>query len=67
MFPRDEYDTDESGISDDDSRPFNRDELINKAMKSVKKRETAMKKEGFKYDLSEAREKAAKKKDKKKH
>jgi len=63
----DEYDTDESGISDDDSRPFNRDELINKAMKSVKKRETAMKKEGFKYDLSEAREKAAKKKDKKKH
>ena len=35
-------------------------------MKSVKKRETAMKKEGFRYDLSDAREKA-KKKDKKKH
>jgi len=33
-------------------------------MKTVQKRETAAKKEGFKYDLSNAREKAQKNKDK---
>lgn len=64
---RDEYDTDDSAQSDDDSRPMTRNELVNKAMKSVKKRETAMKKEGFKYDLSDAREKTKKKDGKKKH
>ena len=34
-------------------------------MRSVKKRESAMRKEGFKYDLSDAREKAKKKDSKK--
>ena len=48
-------------------RPFTRNELIGKAMKSVKKRESAMKKEGFQYDLSDAKEKAKKKEKKVKH
>lgn len=57
----DEYDSEASEVSEDDSRPFTRNELMNKAMKSVRKRESAMKKEGFKYDLSDAREKTKKK------
>ena len=65
IFFSDEYDSDGSDGSDPESRPFTRNELINKAMKSVKKRESAARKEGFKYDLSDAREKT-KKKDKKK-
>lgn len=59
----DEYD-DEGSDDNDDDRPMTRNELISKAMKSCKKRESAMRKEGFRYDLSDAREKA-KKKDKK--
>lgn len=34
-------------------------------MKTVKKRESAARKEGFRYDLSQAREKTKNKKDKK--
>ena len=59
----DEYESEDSEASDDD-RPLTRVELTNKVMKSVKKRESAMRRDGFKYDLSDAREKA-KKKDKK--
>ena len=59
----DEYESEDSEASEDD-RPLTRVELTNKVMKSVKKRESAMRREGFKYDLSDAREKA-KKKDKK--
>lgn len=57
----DEY---ESEASDDgeDERPFTRNELQTKVMKTVKKRESAMRREGFKYDLSNAREKTQKKK-----
>jgi len=57
----DEYDSDGSGDSDEDSRPLTRGELTNKAMKSVKKRESAMRKNEFRYDLSDAREKTKKK------
>jgi len=60
---RDEYDSEESEASEDD-RPLTRNELSNKVMKSVKRRESAMRKQDFKYDLSGAREKT-KKKDKK--
>lgn len=57
----DEYDSEGSELSDDDNRPFTRNELIHKAMRSVRKREHDMKKEGFRYDLSDAKEKARKK------
>lgn len=57
----DEYDSDGSDAEADDGRPFTRTELQSKVMKTVKKRESAAKKEGFKYDLSNAREKAQKK------
>ena len=68
MSFRDEYDSDATEASDEDMRPFTRNELISKAMKSVKKRETAMKKEGFSYEnMSEAKEKAKKKDKKSKH
>ena len=42
-----------------------RNQLLQRAMKSVKKREAAMRKPGFQYDLSDARDKT-KKKDKSK-
>lgn len=58
---RDEYDSESSAISDEENRPYTRDELMNRATRSVKKRESAMKKQGFQYDLSDAREKAKKK------
>jgi hypothetical protein len=45
-------------------RPFTRGELQQKVMKTVQKRESAARKEGFKYDLSGAREKAQKQKQK---
>lgn len=67
IFFRDEYDSDATEASDEDTRPFTRNELVGKAMKSVKKRETAMKKEGYSYDLSDAKEKTKKKDRKGKH
>ena len=51
----DEYDSDGS-VSEDDTRPQTRAELMGKAVKSVVKRETAMKKQGFQYDLSDPQE-----------
>lgn len=57
----DEYESDGSEGSEDESRPFTRHELENKVMKTVQKRESAARREGFKYDLSNAREKAQKK------
>jgi len=56
----DEYESDGSDGSDDD-KPLTQTELFAKAMKSVKKREAAAKKEGFQYDLSDARERTKKK------
>jgi len=60
FFSRDEYESDGSDGSDDD-KPLTQTELFAKAMKSVKKREAAAKKEGFQYDLSDARERTKKK------
>ncbi|XP_013397891.1 coiled-coil domain-containing protein 63-like [Lingula anatina] len=57
----DEYDSEVSEASDEESRPFTRSELQHKVMKTVRKRESAARKEGFKYDLSNAREKTQKK------
>ncbi|RUS82977.1 hypothetical protein EGW08_009262 [Elysia chlorotica] len=62
----DEYESEASEDEDEEARPFTRNELQNKVLKTVKKREVAAMKEGFKYDLSGAREKAHKKKDGKK-
>lgn len=64
-FCRDEYDSEGSEASDDEARPLTRNELQNKVMKTVRKRESAAKKDGFKYDLSNAREMQKNKKDKK--
>ena len=58
---RDDYDSEASEGSDDQARPLTRNELESRVMKSVRKRESAAKKEGFRYDLSEAKEKAKKK------
>lgn len=56
----DDYD---SGASDEDeSRPFTTQELLQKVMNTVKKKEAAAKKEGFRYDLSEATNKGNKNK-----
>lgn len=63
---RDEYESEASEEEEDEARPLTRSELQNKVIKTVKKRETAAMKEGFKYDLTGAREKAQKKKDGKK-
>lgn len=57
----DEYESDGSEGGEDESRPFTRHELENKVMKTVQKRESAARREGFKYDLSNARDKAQKK------
>ncbi|XP_059141450.1 coiled-coil domain-containing protein 63-like [Physella acuta] len=62
----DEYESEASEEEEDEARPLTRSELQNKVIKTVKKRETAAMKEGFKYDLTGAREKAQKKKDVKK-
>ena len=67
VYFRDEYESEASEASDDESRPFTRTELQSKVMKTVKKRESAARREGFKYDLSNAREKASKKSKKDKH
>lgn len=57
----DEYESDASETSEEEQRPFTRGELQARVMKTVHKRETAARKEGFKYDLSNAREKTQKK------
>jgi hypothetical protein len=62
----DEYDSDGSITSEDENRPQTRAELMSKAMKSVVKRETAMKKQGFQYDLSDVQERSKKDKSKSK-
>lgn len=49
-------------VSEDEARPMTRSELENKVLKTVRKRESAMRREGFRYDLSNAREKTQKKK-----
>lgn len=61
----DEYDSDGSEASEDDARPMTRNELQKRVMKTVKKRESAARKEGFRYDLTTNREKSKGKKDKK--
>jgi len=48
----DEYDSEGSDASEDDARPLTRNELQRRVMKTVKKRESAARKEGFRYDLS---------------
>lgn len=48
----DEYESEGSEGEEDEARPFTRNELQAKVLKTVEKRETAAKKEGFKYDLS---------------
>lgn len=58
----DEYESDGSEASEDEMRPFTRGELEAKVMKTVQKRESAARREGFKYDLSNAREKTQKNK-----
>lgn len=62
---RDEYDSEGSEASDDDARPLTRNELQNKVMKTVRKRESAAKKDSYKYDLPNARDMQKNKKDKK--
>lgn len=47
----DEYDSENDSASDME-RPFTRNELQNRVIKSVKKRESASRKEGFRYDLT---------------
>ena len=64
FLSRDEYESEGSEASDDDGRPFTRTELQAKVMKTVRKRESAARREGFRYDLSDAREKAKKDKGK---
>ncbi|XP_067659008.1 coiled-coil domain-containing protein 63-like [Haliotis asinina] len=56
----DEYESEGSEADDDEMRPLTRAELQDRVMKSVRKRESAARKEGFRYDLSNAREKAQK-------
>ena len=66
FFYSDEYDSEGSEGSDDEARPLTRTELQSRVMKTVRKRESAAKKDVNKYDLSNAREKTQKsKKDKK--
>ena len=62
IYLRDEYDSDGSENSEDDARPLTRNELSKKVMKTVKKRESAARKEGFGYDLPTNREKSKAKK-----
>lgn len=61
----DEYESEGTDTSDEESHPFTRAELQNKVMKTVKRRESAIRRDGFKYDLSNAREKTQKQKGKK--
>ena len=54
------FTTDE--VSEDEARPMTRSELQQRVIKTVRKRESAMRKEGFRYDLSNAVQKTQKKK-----
>ena len=60
----DDYDSDTSE-PDDDTRPKTRAELENMALKSVKKRETTAKKDGYRYDPTDTKDKKKKDKGKK--
>ncbi|XP_013064556.2 coiled-coil domain-containing protein 63-like [Biomphalaria glabrata] len=61
----DEYESEVSDEEEDEARPYTRNELQNKVLKTVKKREKAAIGDGFKYDLT-TREKTQKKKEGKK-
>ena len=64
---RDEYESDGSDAGDGDlPRPYTRAELEAKVMNTVRKRESVARRDGFKYDLSIAREKVQKQKDSRK-
>ncbi|XP_077970797.1 outer dynein arm-docking complex subunit 1-like isoform X2 [Styela clava] len=53
-----EYDSEEmEAMSDEESRPFTQEELKNRIMKAVLKKEAAAAKKGFRYDLSAAKKK----------
>jgi chromosome segregation ATPase len=56
----DEYDSDASGMSEDEKRPQTREQLMGKAMRSVVKREAAMKKQGFQYELQDTQDRSKK-------
>ncbi|XP_067945851.1 outer dynein arm-docking complex subunit 1-like [Watersipora subatra] len=58
----DDLDSEPDEVSEDEARPMTRSELQQRVIKTVRKRESAMRKEGFRYDLSNAREKTQKKK-----
>ena len=51
-YNSDEYDSEGSEASEDDARPMTRNELQKRVMKTVRKRESAARKEGFRYDLT---------------
>ena len=60
MICSDEYDSDSTGAaSDDDNRPQTKDELMSRAMKSVVKRESAMRKQDN-FDLSDVPDRSKK-------
>lgn len=63
---RDEYESEASDEEDEEARPLTREELQKRVLKTVKKREVAAVKDGYKYDLSVSREKLQKKRDGKK-
>lgn len=58
---RDEFDEDDGSGSEDENRPLTKEELLEKALRSVRKRENTTKKQGFQYDLSDTHEKTKKK------
>ncbi|CAG5135520.1 unnamed protein product [Candidula unifasciata] len=62
----DEYESEASEEEDEEARPLTREELQKRVLKTVKKREVAAVKDGFKYDLSVSREKLQKKREGKK-
>lgn len=58
---RDEFDEDDGSGSEDENRPLTKEELLEKALRSVRKRENTTKKQGFQYDLPDSHEKTKKK------
>jgi len=58
----DDLDSEPDEVSEDEARPMTRTELQQRVIKTVRKRESAMRKEGFRYDLSQAVQKTQKKK-----
>lgn len=60
-YYRDEFDDDDGSGSEDENRPLTKEELLEKALRSVRKRENTTKKQGFQYELSESHEKTKKK------